>query len=122
MKLNELIDEWLKLRDERAALARQDRALAEQISQLQAKIMDVMDAVGTSAAKSPHGTVAMVQKNQPTVTDWQAFYEYVATNDAFDLLQRRLSPPAFRARWDDDVEIPGTTSIPIWSLSLRKST
>lgn len=121
MKLNELIDQWVELKSERVALARKDKELSQQIAQLQSQIMDIMNEVGTTQARSAGGLVSMKQTNQPTVVDWSAFYAYVAENDAFDLLQRRLSPPAFRARWDSDEEVPGTTAIPIWSLTLSTS-
>lgn len=121
MKLNELIDQWINLKEQRAALAKQDRELAQQITQLQSEIMAKMEDVGTSQARSDRGLVSMKQTNQPTILDWQAFYAYVAENNAFDLLQRRLSAPAFRARWDNDEQVPGTGTVPIWTLHLSTS-
>src|SRR4051812_48638993 len=49
------------------------------------------------------GSVARVQlepKSIPQVADWPTFYKYVAKNNAFEMLQRRLNEAAIKERWE----------------------
>ena len=51
---------------------------------------------------------------------WEAFYEYVRKNKAFDLLQRRLNTAAIRERIEDGKAIPAIKNFNVIKLSLTK--
>jgi hypothetical protein len=56
----------------------------------------------------------------PKPDDWEAIEEYVVLNDSFDIFQRRLSPVAIRARWEQGQEIPGISKVDVTELSITK--
>jgi hypothetical protein len=56
----------------------------------------------------------------PTVKDWTLFYEYIRANDAFDMLERRPSKAAVKARWDDGKSVPGVDKFPVDKLLFSK--
>ena len=56
----------------------------------------------------------------PTPKDWPAIWEYIKENNAFDLLQKRLSSKAVQERWDQEIVIPGIETFTKVSLSLTK--
>lgn len=64
--------------------------------------------------------VAVVTKQEPQVEDWDALYAYVSRNKAWDLLQRRLSAPAVRERWEANKEIKGVGAFTVVTLSITK--
>lgn len=69
------------------------------------------------------GMLARVQINIkpiPTVEDWPALQKYIKTNDAFDLLQRRLNESAVKERWEAKVELPGVTVFQAKKVSCTK--
>jgi hypothetical protein len=69
------------------------------------------------------GAVAMAKLRRtlvPNITDWRELYAYVKKNNAWDLIQKRASAPAFRERWADKKIIPGAEPFTKISLSLTK--
>ncbi len=51
--------------------------------------------------------IEYIVKVKPSAEDWSQIRAYVVANDAADLMQARLHEGAVKARWEDDVEIPG---------------
>lgn len=122
MTLSELINQLVDIRNERTELSKQDKALSEKASKLEGDIMHAMNEVGTFRASSDFGhSVSMVKKTHPTVVSWPEFYTYLSETKNFDLLQKRLSSPAFRDRWDQGEAIPGASSSEVWELSTMQS-
>jgi hypothetical protein len=62
----------------------------------------------------------LVEKEEPTTEDWEQVWEYIAENKAWDLIQKRLSPPAVRSRWENKEDIPGIGRIRVYSISNTK--
>lgn len=117
MNLGELIDLVVSVRAQKTALTSQLKTLIQEEARLEGLLMIAMNEVGTLKASSGMGhSVSMQQKTYPAVIDWQKFYDYVAENDRFDLLQRRLSVPAFNDMWAAGDSIPGTTSSTVWEI------
>ena len=69
------------------------------------------------------GKVASASINQSVVAqvdDWEKFYEYIAKESAFDLLQRRVNDGAYRARLEDKLTVPGVQPFTVTKLSVTK--
>jgi hypothetical protein len=119
MNISELINKIVAAKQEKAQLAVQEKELNGLISQYEGDLMQLMAEAGTYRASSDVGhTVNMVQKDVPTVTDWPAFYHYVAETQQFEFLQKRLSTPAFKERWTAGETVPGVAATQIWDLSV----
>lgn len=119
MNLSEMIDAFVDLKRQRADLAAQDKVLSQRQTVLEGDIMQAMAEAGTYRAASEHGhTCNLQKKTHPAVVNWEEFYAYVAETGSFDLLQKRLSAPAFRDRWNEGAAIPGAGSSEVWDLSI----
>ena len=122
MQIDALIEQYVGIKNQRSQLAAQDKELSQQATKLQADIMHAMSEAGTYKAATAGGhSVSMVKKVHPAIVDWTEFYNYVAETGNFDLLQKRLSAPAFRDRWDAGTPIPGAGSTEVWELSISQS-
>ena len=75
------------------------------------------DATGTAGKLA---NCALVEKEEPTPEDWEATWKYIAKKKAWDLLQKRLSAPAVKARWENGEEIPGIGHIRVHTISVTK--
>ena len=62
----------------------------------------------------------LVEKEEPTAQDWELTWKYIAKKKAWDLLQKRLSAPAVKARWENGEQIPGIGRIMVNSISVTK--
>lgn len=58
---------------------------------------------------------------EPTVTDWSKYQEYILETKDFSLLEKRPGRVAIKERWADGVEVPGVGSYPVDKLSFTKA-
>lgn len=49
------------------------------------------------------------RKEVPLTVDWEATLNYIKETGSVDLLQKRLTDSAVKARWDSGVEVPGVS-------------
>jgi hypothetical protein len=60
------------------------------------------------------------RSEHPVPKNWPKIYDYIVKNKAFDLLQKRLSSTAVKARWKDKKVVPGIEKFDKLGLSLTK--
>jgi len=81
----------------------------DQIKQLSAQLEKELLKGGLDCAATQH-TVAFYRKEtKVNVEDWNEVLQFVSDHDAFDILQRRISPAAFKRRVEAGSDIPGAT-------------
>lgn len=107
-------------REERLEADRHAAELKQRENALQSHIIANLDKSSNGAVGKTH-TVRVVTDIKPAVEDWDAFYEYVRKNKAFDLLQKRLGERAVQDRWDNEEEIPGVGTFTVVKVSLTKN-
>ena len=82
---------YVKIRDKRRELAKQDDELKEQLDLVAQKLLDICKEQGASTIRTDHGTVSKrVTKNYWT-SDWDSFFKFIKDNDAFSLVQQRIN-------------------------------
>jgi len=105
---------YAKLMQEQAtfrALEAQLSAQKKVIDELREEMIVEMQDAGTDSYKSNLGSISLLKSVVPTVTDWNLLYGYIHENDAFDLLQRRVTATAWRDRVEEiEQPIPGVES------------
>jgi hypothetical protein len=57
---------------------------------------------------------------KPQIADWAAFTAYVAENDRFDLVQKRLGEKAVGDLWEAGETVPGVAKVHVPKLSITK--
>jgi hypothetical protein len=89
-----MVKAYLKLRDARTALKRQfeeqDTALKTKMTRLEAEMLRLLQSTNSDSISTELGIFYRQEEITPTGSDWDAFYKWVATNDAFDALERRI--------------------------------
>lgn len=109
------VKEELRLANKRAKDLKGEHDEAEQllIQELKAMGLDRVSAAGFTASYS--------QEIVANATDWEEFYRYIKENDAFYLLQKRISSNAFREVMQiEGVAPPGTEPVEKDKLSFTK--
>jgi hypothetical protein len=119
-ELASLADQYAAARDQRLAAQRRVDSLKDRENELKASLMKEMQIAEVSIIGGKHYSVRLSTTEEPAVADWSTLYEYISQTGAFDLLQRRISPPAIRLRWEDDEQIPGLTTYPVSKISVSK--
>ena len=108
-------DERLKLQKEVDKLKENETALYNELHEALMENKDLDGIVGKTCV------VKLVTKRVPTATDWDAVYNHIIENHAFELLQRRLSAPAVKEHWEEGETIPGIDAYDVTSLSVTKA-
>jgi len=109
----------LSLRKKRLSLQREADLLEQQEKELISGVINSMNQNGLTALKEGDDEVELVTTQEPVANDWAKIVGYVIANDAVDLLQKRLTPRAVKARWADGVTIPGIDKMPKQTLKFN---
>jgi len=84
-------------------------------------IIQRLQDVGLDSGRGSLATASITTDDQASVKDWEAFENYILENKSFDLLQRRVSITAVRARWENSEVVPGVEKVTLSDLSLTKA-
>lgn len=120
-KLGEIIDELYQKRASRLVLTKSVDALKAEEAELRRLIIQRLQDVGLDSGRGTMATASITKDDQANVKDWSALENYILEHKSFDLLQRRVSITAIRARWDNDESLPGVEKVTLTDLSLTKA-
>jgi len=113
-----MVDQYQKTRANRLAKEKEAKAIKETETEELNLILESLRESETEAIGGTTHLAKRVVKDEPIAEDWEKIHEYIQATGEFDLLHRRLTDTAVKARWDDGVEIPGVGSFPVEKLSL----
>ena len=115
------MNKLFKLREKIAAKNKEVDALKKQYNDLKEELILTIQKTGSDVIRSQLATASVVQKDVPSVKDWNAFGAWVYEHQAIHCLQRRVSAPAIREIMErnEDEPPPGVEIVPIFDISLR---
>ena len=94
MDTNKLVKAFVAIRDARSEAKKifeaGDSALKAKQERLEAEMLKFLLDTKTDSVRTEHGTFYRQEDIIPRGEDWDAFYKWVAKNDAFDALERRI--------------------------------
>ena len=114
-----MIDSMWELREKKRALEASVKDVEGQIADLEAKLMEDMQANGIDKMTGKHASVSITSTVVANVEDWDAFWAYIHKMKYGHLLQRRVSDPAYRELLDLGKKIPGTQPFTKKRLNFR---
>lgn len=124
MKLDDKVEQYIALRDERAkikkAYTEDDAKLKGEMKLIEMDILEFLNATGQESAKTQHGTAYKELFTSVTVADGKQFFDYVFKHRAVDLLEKRINKTAYISYRDDDIEIPGVKIYQEDKIKIRK--
>ncbi len=92
-KLNadKLVSVYVKIRDKRRELAKQDKDLEEQLELVAKQLLEICKEQGASTIRTEHGTISRRINKRFWPTDWEVFYKFIKDYDAMPLLYQRIN-------------------------------
>lgn len=118
--LGAVADLYGEARAARLTMQKEVEALEEKEKTLRAYLIDNLPKSKAEGITGKKWRATISVRTVPTAENWDSIQKYIKKNDAFDLLQRRLSPEAVTARWEAGKTIPGVGKIDVKSISLNK--
>ena len=120
MTLGQLIDDLKIRRDQIRDLQKTLDAAKEEYEHLERDIMAKLNEQGLTNSRSNLAIATITEQTVANVNDWDAFMDYVFTNDARHLLQRRIASRAALEEMEDNGDaIPGLAVTKLTKLGLR---
>jgi len=106
MNIDDLTAKFIELRDRKAAIKKELEAEEAKLTKIQDaitdKIKEIMHQNGVTSVKTPHGTAYIAYRESAQVADWETLLNFIKTNDAYDLLEKRVSKSAVKERMEED--------------------
>lgn len=97
-KTEKLVRVYIKMRDARSALTaeyeKKDKEIKEQMSLIEAHLLDLCKAAGANSINTGAGTIIRGVKTRYWTSDWEAMHEFIRENNALELLERRVAQNA----------------------------
>lgn len=118
-KLGVIIDAYRALYDERAELNAQSKELTQQMEELEAELIKRMDEAGLDSAKGKCASLRLEEKSMPNVADWDQVYNYIKENEAWYLLERRVTQRAYQELVQSGEVIPGINTYTLRRVATR---
>lgn len=114
-------DQYLATRKRRLALQRETDAIDVEEKKLKQELMLALRRGEAKAIGGQTVTLTLKTKNVATAKDWAKIHKYIVDNDAWDIMQKRLTQTAVDARWDEGIQIPGIEAFPTDELSIHET-
>jgi len=116
------IEAILSVRKRRLSLQREADLLEQEEKGLTNALIDQMaqrDRVTLFKEGENEARLIMTEEPMVTVDGWPAVLDYIIKNKAPDLLQKRLTASAVKARWDEGEVIVGIERVRKYSLKFN---
>ena len=121
-----LVSDYLRLRDYRAAEKKKwelaDDKIEAALHGIEAEMAKRLRESESDSVRTEAGTFFRQIDVKPRGEDWQAFYNWIVENDAFDFLERRIKKTSiaeYMAQNDDAIP-PGVTVLREYVVRVRK--
>lgn len=116
--LGTLADAFWSTKTERLSADKVSKALKTDESALEAKLIAEMLRQEITAAGGKSIILTMPTPTQePVVTDWPAFWQFIKQQDDMSLFEKRPGRAAIKERWENGESIPGIGKFPVYKLS-----
>lgn len=104
MNVDQFTAKYVELRDRRKALKKkyeeEDAPLKLMMEKIEEYLRTELDLAGAKSMNTAHGTVYKAYKEFANVADWDAVLEFILNNEAYDLLEKRISKAGVKERME----------------------
>ena len=120
-KLGSLIDSLYEKRAKRLALEKEAAIIKREEAELSGIIGGKLAELELDSARGAKATFTPTKSIVTTVVEWENVYDFIIKDNAFDLLQKRISSTAWGDYLDSGLLVPGTEPFEKISYSLTKA-
>lgn len=108
--VDNVIKAYMQLRAQKEAIDAETKerltVVKDKMEKLEAWLKQKADADGVTSFKTDHGTAFLTTTDFANVDDWDAVLRFIKEEDAYDMLEKRISKAAVRAYIDTTKEVP----------------
>ena len=120
-KLNDLLAETAKVRNQIKVVQSEEKLLKSQQRELESQISIRMQEQGLDKISNDICTISLKNEIVPTVEDWDQLHEHITDTNQFELLQKRVSATAYRELIAAGIDVPGVKSTELTRINFRSA-
>lgn len=127
MDVDRLAKAYIALREARSALKAEFeekyKTLGAKQERLEAEMLKFLQENNSDSVKTSNGTIYRQEELTPSGSDWEVFYNWVAENEAFDALERRIKKTFVKEYMEahDGAPPPGVSVYREYVVRVRRS-
>ena len=110
VNIDDVVSTYMKLRSQKDAIEAEVKdsvsVIKSKMEKLEAWIKDQADQQGVTSFKTKHGTAFLTTTDYAQVGDWDAVLNFIRDNEAFDMLEKRVSKIAVRGYIEHTKSVP----------------
>jgi hypothetical protein len=110
VNVDDVVATYMKLRLQKESIEAEvkDRVsvLKAKMEKLEAWIKEQADVQGVTSFKTKHGTAFLTTTDYANVADWDAILDFIRAQEAFDMLEKRISKLAVRGYIEANKAVP----------------
>jgi translation initiation factor IF-3 len=110
VNVDDVVATYMKLRYQKEQIEGEAKtkvdALKVKMLKLEAWIKEQADLQGVTSFKTKHGTAFLTTTDFANVADWDAVKQFIIDNDAYDMLEKRVSKIAVRGYIEQNKVVP----------------
>jgi len=110
VNIDDVVATYMKLRHKKEQIEAQAKsevdALKVKMLKLEAWIKEQADLQGVTSFKTRHGTAFLTTNDFANVADWDAVLSFIKENEAYDMLEKRISKVAVRGYIEQTKSVP----------------
>jgi hypothetical protein len=108
--VDDVVATYMKLRVQKDMIEAETKdrvkGIKEKMEKLEAWIKEQADAQGVTSFKTKHGTAFLTTTDYANVADWDSVLDFIKREEAFDMLERRVSKTAVRGYIEATKAVP----------------
>lgn len=94
MNAADVVQMYVELREEKARLEAEKKAVQAKMDVLESKLLQAFDKMGIDSVRTPFGTAYVTTRSSASVADKEIFLNYVKEHQEWALLETRCSKTA----------------------------
>lgn len=110
VNVDDVVATYMKLRSQKEAIEAEVKdkvaGIKAKMEKLEAWIKEQADAQGVTSFKTKHGTAFLTTTDYANVADWDAVLDFIRTQEAYDMLEKRISKVAVRGYIEANKAVP----------------
>lgn len=110
MKMNEIVEKYIALRDKKALMKKEFDKSVEEINTVMAKLEGIVlkefQESGLDSVKTKAGTAYKSTRTSVTTADWDAVLAFIKDEQAWEMLEHRLNKKAVEQYREVNDDLP----------------
>jgi hypothetical protein len=120
LEIGKFIDDMMAVRSEKRHHEAEVKRIDATLKLMEDQLKNAMVDQGIMEAKGAYGKAKFDDKVlYPQVDDWALFHDYIAQNNMFDLLHKRISLTNYRQLVEANKQVPGVVPNYVSEVNLR---